>query len=39
VELVVEALYTDESGERTIWRWKPFDSPVVEPVETREVDQ
>jgi uncharacterized OB-fold protein len=23
VELVVETLYTDESGDRTIWRWKP----------------
>ncbi|HUR15454.1 MAG TPA: OB-fold domain-containing protein [Mycobacteriales bacterium] len=23
VELVVEPLYTDASGERTIWRWKP----------------
>jgi uncharacterized protein len=23
VELVVEPLYADESGERTIWRWKP----------------
>jgi uncharacterized OB-fold protein len=23
VELVVEPLYTDETGERTIWRWKP----------------
>jgi uncharacterized OB-fold protein len=23
VELVVETLYTDDSGERTIWRWKP----------------
>jgi uncharacterized protein len=23
VELVVEPLYTDESGDRTIWRWKP----------------
>jgi uncharacterized OB-fold protein len=22
-ELVVETLYTDEAGERTIWRWKP----------------
>jgi uncharacterized OB-fold protein len=22
VELVVETLYTDDSGERTIWRWK-----------------
>jgi uncharacterized protein len=39
VELVVEALYTDESGERTIWRWKPVGSPVVGPAETREADQ
>jgi uncharacterized OB-fold protein len=23
VELVVERLHTDETGERTIWRWKP----------------
>jgi uncharacterized OB-fold protein len=23
VELVVETLYTDDSGERTIWRWRP----------------
>jgi uncharacterized OB-fold protein len=23
VELVVETLYSDETGERTIWRWKP----------------
>lgn len=23
VELVVEPLHSDESGERTIWRWKP----------------
>ena len=23
VELVVEPLYRDETGERTIWRWKP----------------
>jgi uncharacterized protein len=22
-ELVVETLYADDSGERTIWRWKP----------------
>jgi uncharacterized OB-fold protein len=22
-EVVVETLYTDETGERTIWRWKP----------------
>jgi uncharacterized OB-fold protein len=26
VELVVETLYTDDSGERTIWRWKPVAS-------------
>jgi len=23
VEVVVEPLYTDDTGERTIWRWKP----------------
>ena len=23
VELVVETLYADEDGERTMWRWKP----------------
>src|SRR6188472_3963931 len=23
VELVVETLYTDDDGDRTIWRWKP----------------
>jgi len=23
VELVVETLYTDETGDRTIWRWRP----------------
>ena len=23
VELVVETLYADETGDRTIWRWKP----------------
>lgn len=23
VELVVEPLYTDETGTRTVWRWKP----------------
>ncbi|WP_082564071.1 MULTISPECIES: Zn-ribbon domain-containing OB-fold protein [unclassified Nocardioides] len=26
VELVVETLYVDESGERTIWRWRPASS-------------
>jgi uncharacterized OB-fold protein len=37
VELVVETLYTDESGERTIWRWLPLTSgqlPSAERVET-----
>ena len=41
VELVVETLYADESGARTIWRWKPsppVEPPPVEPVETREAD-
>jgi len=23
VELVVERLYTDDSGERSVWKWKP----------------
>ena len=26
VEMVVETLYVDEQGERTIWRWRPVDS-------------
>jgi uncharacterized OB-fold protein len=26
VELVVETLHTDETGERTIWRWLPLTS-------------
>lgn len=31
VELVVETLHTDETGERTIWRWLPMNAgPVVE---------
>lgn len=25
VELVVETLYVDESGPRTMWRWKPLE--------------
>ena len=25
VELVVETLYTDETGERSIWRWRPVE--------------
>jgi uncharacterized OB-fold protein len=32
VELVVEPLYTDDTGVRTIWRWKPL--PSVEPAGT-----
>ena len=32
VELVVEPLCSDESGTRTIWRWKP--TADVEPVES-----
>ena len=27
-ELVVETLYTDDDGERTIWRWKPVGSEM-----------
>jgi hypothetical protein len=29
VELVVETLHTDETGERTIWRWLPLTSGAV----------
>jgi hypothetical protein len=29
VELVVETLHTDETGERTIWRWLPSISGAV----------
>jgi uncharacterized OB-fold protein len=29
VELVVERLYSDDSGERTIWRWLPLTSGRV----------
>lgn len=25
VELVIETLYADDSGDRTIWRWKPTE--------------
>jgi uncharacterized OB-fold protein len=39
VELVVETLYADDQGERTIWRWKPVTSPSAEPVETQEADR
>jgi uncharacterized OB-fold protein len=31
VELVIETLYADETGDRTIWRWRPV--PDIEPVE------
>ena len=30
VELVVETLHTDETGERTIWRWKPHVRHLTE---------
>ena len=30
VELVVETLYTDESGDRTIWRWLPLSAHRTE---------
>ncbi|KRF13777.1 benzoylsuccinyl-CoA thiolase [Nocardioides sp. Soil797] len=26
VELVVEAIYTDEVGERTMWKWRPVET-------------
>jgi uncharacterized OB-fold protein len=29
VELVVEALYSDDGGERTIWRWRPSTTEVA----------
>jgi uncharacterized OB-fold protein len=29
VELVVETLYTDETGDRTIWRWLPLSSELA----------
>lgn len=28
VELVIETLYSDDQGERTIWRWKPVTEGV-----------
>ena len=28
-ELVVETLYTDDDGERSIWRWRPLNSGQV----------
>lgn len=33
VELVVETLYADESGERTIWRWRPCEEQSEEAAE------
>ncbi|MCW2755575.1 MAG: hypothetical protein JWQ32_2986 [Marmoricola sp.] len=32
MELVVETLFVDETGERTIWRWKPT-TWITEPAE------
>jgi hypothetical protein len=28
VELVVEVLYAEESGERLVWRWRPVPGPA-----------
>ncbi len=51
VELVVETLHTDATGDRTIWRWKPVTAAVERAcpeegaerpsrrVETKEADQ
>ncbi|GAB2875314.1 Zn-ribbon domain-containing OB-fold protein [Nocardioides pacificus] len=36
VELVVETLYVDESGERTIWRWKPVATDRTSTGQTEE---
>ena len=33
VELVVETLHTDETGDRTIWRWLPVTSGRLESTE------
>ncbi len=33
VELVVEVLHTDETGDRTIWRWKPVTQLGEEAVQ------
>ncbi|MDF1603346.1 OB-fold domain-containing protein [Nocardioides sp. YIM 152315] len=37
-ELVVETLYTDETGDRTVWRWRPLISGQVVEV-GEEADQ
>ncbi|WP_245630477.1 Zn-ribbon domain-containing OB-fold protein [Granulicoccus phenolivorans] len=29
VELVIETLYVDDSGDRTIWRWRPVSSSTA----------
>lgn len=39
VEVVVERLYVDDSGERTIWRWKPVASTGSTTASGEEVDQ
>lgn len=39
VELVVETLYADESGNRTIWRWRPLVSTGSTDAGGKEVDQ
>jgi len=37
-EVVVETLYADEAGERSIWRWRPLNSGLVTEL-GQEVDQ
>jgi len=39
VELVVETLYADDSGDRGIWRWKPVMVSTGSTTETQEADQ
>ena len=33
VELVVETLYTDDEGDRTVWRWRPVAALTGEEVQ------
>jgi uncharacterized OB-fold protein len=36
VEVVVETLYTDETGDRTIWRWRPVTALPALPAVDQE---
>ncbi|CAN5452430.1 OB-fold domain-containing protein [soil metagenome] len=38
VELVVETLYTEEAGDRTIWRWRPVADSHHLPEMSQEAD-